>query len=533
MILNRISNYFSKLAPNKLPKRLQKNLSLSILTGFLIGTSYIPFPPWAIFFCFVPLWLAWLDAESYREVFLTGWISQFVLMLIGFNWVAYTVHSFGHLPYWAAIITLFLFCSFASLNIPIAGVIWFRFFRKASRASQVIGFVTLTSITERLYPMIFDWHLGYTWLWIGWPAYQLADIFGFFGLSTLTITANGLVLWSQLAYAQKRPYLKPIAIGFSIFVFMNIWGYFRVHALPEPDRQAEVMIVQANIGDLEKEYVEHGDFAKQSIIDKYFKLTSEALRDRKTTPTFAIWPETAFPDAIVDAKMAFGFPAQLREFLKNHHLALITGAYGVAEKKISNLLFSLSEDGTWASAPYPKTHLLAFGEYIPGSIWFPQIKEWIPEVSDFGRGQGPQILNLKNMRLGAQICYEGLFDSFSRGLANKNAQMIVNVTNDSWFGTHEEPFQHLYMTLARAVETRRPLIRSTNTGISTVILANGEILTTSPTRSEWTHTYEIPYLENPTQPPFLTWGFYLFPVILGLTLAGALFWRKWHWRQAS
>src|SRR6185437_13880186 len=82
---------------------LMKRALPSILSGILIGTSYIPFPPWAIFFCFVPLWITWFDEKSWWEIFWTGWATQFVLALIGFNWIAYTVHEFGHLPWLAAL----------------------------------------------------------------------------------------------------------------------------------------------------------------------------------------------------------------------------------------------------------------------------------------------------------------------------------------------------------------------------------------------------------------------------------------------
>jgi len=125
------------------------------------------------------------------------------------------------------------------------------------------------------------------------------------------------------------------------------------------------------------------------------------------------------------------------------------------------------------------------------------------------------------MKLGAQICYEGCLTDFHVGLAQQGAQIIVNSTNDSWYPDWNEPYQHLYMTLARAVETRRPLVRSTNTGVSTAILASGEILQFSPRGQEWTHVFEIPYWKNPSQPPFLTWGFYLFPVITRLVICHA------------
>src|SRR3954471_24806163 len=92
---------------------------LAIVAGLLVGTSYIPFPPWAIFFCFIPLWIAWLRAPTWTQVFWTGWLAQFVLTLLGFNWVSYTVHEFGHLPWVGAIAVLFGFASICTLSIPL------------------------------------------------------------------------------------------------------------------------------------------------------------------------------------------------------------------------------------------------------------------------------------------------------------------------------------------------------------------------------------------------------------------------------
>ena len=127
--------------------------------------------------------------------------------------------------------------------------------------------------------------------------------------------------------------------------------------------------------------------------------------------------------------------------------------------------------------------------------------------------------------MGAQICYESLFPEFSRSLANLGAQFIVNVTNDSWYGSWQEPYQHMYMTLARGIEFRRPVLRVTNTGISTVSLASGEILERSPIHQPWTGIYEVPYLTKPTETfyqhwfelvPFLLWGALILLLTLGL-----------------
>ena len=102
-------------------------------------------------------------------------------------------------------------------------------------------------------------------------------------------------------------------------------------------------------------------------------------------------------------------------------------------------------------------------------------------VAHFGRGPGPTVLlKINGYAMGPQVCYESLFPEFSKGLADLGAQFFVNVTNDSWYGAWQEPYQHLYMTLARGVEFRRPVLRVANTGISTVSLANGDVLALSP-----------------------------------------------------
>ena len=112
-----------------------------------------------------------------------------------------------------------------------------------------------------------------------------------------------------------------------------------------------------------------------------------------------------------------------------------------------------------------------------------------------------------------------------KSLADLGAQFIVNATNDSWYGTWQEPYQHMIMTLARAVETRRPLVRVTNTGISTVVLASGEILQQSPMHQEWSGLYTVPYLTHPNatvyQRYYQLMPSLLFSILILLILKGA------------
>jgi apolipoprotein N-acyltransferase len=222
-----------------------------------------------------------------------------------------------------------------------------------------------------------------------------------------------------------------------------------------------------------------------------------------------IWPETSMPFAL-DVEYHNRFLQQgLLQKVKQWNLTLLAGGYSQSKDKRDHLGYPLTRNSVFflnpnlgiSAEPYHKSELLVFGEYLPLGEQLPFLYKLFPFVGVYERGPGPTPKNLplpdgRNIIMGPQICYESLDPEFSRGLAKKGAQVFFNVTNDSWFGDWAEPFQHNIMTLARAVENRRPLIRSTNTGVSSAILANGEILEQSISDKTWSHTYDISYLKN-------------------------------------
>lgn len=517
------------VSSEKGPDFILKRLLPPILTGIMCGTSYIPFPPWAIFFCFLPLFIVWFEENSWRGIFWTGWLAQFVFTLIGFNWVAYTIHVFGHMPWPIAVIVLFLFCSFANLYVPFAGLTWYFFCRvlKIGPQGRVWALPIFLIIGERIYPMIFDWHFGYTWLWARFPAMHLADIVGFVGLSDIGLFFNGLFFWAWWHRRERRSWWKAVAAVPVLFLILNVWGYYRGINLEKPDAKLSFLVVQANIGNEEKLMAETGPAFRDTVINKFVSLTQQGLNVYHHAD-FAVWPETAFPDLIPEPTLSYGYALKLKMYIQSMHTKLITGGYSTlpATGQITNSFFVLDENGQWMTTPYHKTVLLAFGEYMPGAEWFPKLREWVPEVGNFGRGPGPTVKTAGSVKIGPMICYEPLFDWFSRKLANEGAQVLVDVTNDSWYGTWEQPYQHGYMALARAIEVRRPLVRSTNTGISAAILASGEILTLSPLHEAWFHLYEVPYVTHPQDTVFMRWGYYLIPVLLVLGLLTIALWSR-------
>lgn len=147
---------------------------------------------------------------------------------------------------------------------------------------------------------------------------------------------------------------------------------------------------------------------------------------------------------------------------------------------------------------YDKNFLLIFGEYIPFSNWFPFLKKWLPEAGDFIAGESVDVFDLKGIRLGVMICYEDIIPSFTRKLVGKEPNVLLNITNDAWFGKTAEPYLHLQLATFRAIENRLFLLRSTNTGVSAVIDPVGRILQETSLDNMETIAAEVAVLSTDT-----------------------------------
>ena len=317
------------------------------------------------------------------------------------------------------------------------------------------------------------------------------------------------------------------AIG--LFVVLNIWGFYLKRRLSPTDRESQILIVQHNIGQAQNvELKKNFRSVREQAYFQLEELTYKGLlqyRKAYGTPKnihFILWPEGAYPYIIPKNGSQIGKPSLLVRKIK---VPLITGGVGRREKGYSNSLFTLSREGNLLRPVYDKNILLAFGEYMPGIFSLPFVQKFFPYFQGrFVQGTEPEVLNLEGVYLGFQICYESLFDFHGRDLAQKGAQFIVNVTNDSWYGAWQEPWQHLYMSLARAVELRRPFVRGTNTGFSTVIKEDGTVMERSPLNQEWVHLYTVPYRTKPQKTLFMSWGFYINEIFLSLLTLLGLFW---------
>ena len=487
---------------------------LPILSGILTGTSYIPFPPWAVLFCFIPLWCFCLKhTQEIKLLFIAGWLTQFIWALIGFHWVAYTIHVYGNFNWFISIAGLLAFCSLAHLHIPLALVVWSYFIKiiPPVKFLRLLSLASLLSLALCL-PMLFQWNLGYTWFWAKLPIFHTAELWGFQFLSTLTILL-------QVCFFSLRN-KKLIAMGAGIFFLFNGWGYILAKRLKTPDSTAKVLLVQHNIGSsMELKGLRHQVFEK--ISNKLINLTKEALDN---SVDFILWPEGAYPYLLREDRRS-----NLQKIVKNEfQTTLVTGASTRIGRDVTNSIFFIDSKGDFNPARYDKNKLLAFGEYIPGDQWFPQLRKiFLGSHQAFIAGtEGPSVRSVGNIRLGLQICYESLSDLFSRKLSQKGADILINITNDSWFGWWYEPYQHLYMTFARGIELRKPMVRSTSTGISSAMDAYGNI-EKSPVRKPWAKVIEVPYSSNHRPTFFEGFGYYINFIVLLLLLLLPFFCSYW------
>ncbi len=488
----------------------------AISSGILVGTSYIPFPGWALLFCYTPLWFAALQLHTERrplkKIFFAGWLTQFILTLIGFNWIYYTASEFGNFNPLMSLLAVLGFAAGVHIYIPLALVlsIWLiRRQRIESAFAQLMILALVQALLERIWPSIFEWNLAYSLLYMRIPLFQWADTVGFWGLSTCILILQAVLGYAWLQRKHQRLQALKILSGVGILFFVfTAGGLLKEKRWSKTDETVHFAVAQGNIGNADKVQSEKKERFQSYILEHYSQLTDQQLTNVKETEIM-LWPETALPIALDSAYHTRYLQQILLQKVYQWDIVLLTGAYSQSlEKKnhlgypvVSNSVFFLSPKRILAAETYNKSALLVMGEYLPFGEQFPFLYKLFPFVGVYERGPGPnpqtvQLRAEKSITLGPQICYESLDPGFSRGLAQRGADVLFNVTNDSWFGWWAEPYQHNIMTLARGIEVRRPMVRSTNTGITSALLANGQFLQFSPINSTWTHTYEIKYLKK-------------------------------------
>jgi apolipoprotein N-acyltransferase len=536
----------------------------------------LAFPPWNLsflsWFALVPFLLALekrelsLKAATRKGVELGFWMSLGV-----FFWIAHTLATFGQIPLVIGVIGLLLFCFLGEPQFMILAPVIPRFWEALQRQRTTLArtaWVTLLALAYSALdwglPKLFVDTLGHSLYANPWLR-QAADLGGAPLLTFAQVFVNlSLALLISELRRREEPSIwaaihraaGPLATSLMILGALALYGRHRTQEITEWMRAqardtVRFAVIQANIGDFDKISAERGyRDAADKVIGAYLKLSDEALR-LSPAPDFLVWPETAYPSTFrtPSSSADFGLDQRVENFVTTRRASLIFGGYDRRGGRDFNSIFFLTPRGV-PGVPgegdlqiYRKNLLLPFGEFLPGTDLFPSLKSAFPMVGNFGRGPGPSHLLATggflrpegpvSIRLNPVICYEILFPEFTRAPAEAHAEAILNVTNDGWFGPWAEPALHLALTTFRSIETRRPQVRSTNTGISALILPTGEITRPTEIGKPGILLGEVPILPRKTT-PFMAGGHaFIWIGALAWALLGFLIFQAPARRQAT
>lgn len=450
------------------------------------------FPPWdfwpLIWICLVPWFYSLYQAKTLREAFRQGLLVCYCVSVFGFYWVAFVLREFGGLSWPLSILGFQIYCLFGEPQFILFGLLFFVL-KKKSQFSLKSFFILafLYTAFDAFLPKLFQDTLGHS-LYKAKNLRQLADLGGAHALTFLIVLSNLCLcgIWIYFINSlnqRKNQSYRNLCTPVFVFIFLVsvTWTYGKIRnhqieaRMTQPEKRVQIAAIQANIGDFEKIAAKQGVFkAAESILNTFIELSNQAL-GMHPKPEVVVWPETSYPSMFGKPNAWFEYllDQTLLDYSRSIGVPLLFGGYDRIGKNDYNAFFFLSPDEK--QQVYHKSILLMFGEYIPGIDSIPLLKKYFPQIGNFGRGIGPQVFKIKNISIAPIICYEALFPSYTLQSAREKSELILNITNDSWFGPFSEPQLHLALTVFRSIETRLPLLRSTNTGISTLILPNGEI----------------------------------------------------------
>ena len=429
--------------------------------------------------------------RSWRQVWLASYVFSAVWHLSCIWWISYVTG--------AGMVMLALFISLFLASMLTLG--WWLV-RRGYPALLVIPMVWIVFEAIVTYFLSgFPWLLlGYTWRpWI--TGIQTADLAGVYAVSYIIIcinTALARALVSQRAGEPLRKQLTPIGIAAAIVAGALVYGAVReTHlARQSPQKQLRIACIQANI----ESEVKHNPSKDRAVLEKYHVLSSSAVRER---PDIIIWPETSIPGYYFEGGLNF---RMVTNILRDVSLPVITGMarYSVdpatGTRRFYNCAGLIQANG-FVSSIYDKRHLVIFGEYVPFEQYLPFLKKVTPIAGSFSAGRQSQPLyqtvNGEMYVFGPLICFEDVFGYLSRDMARAGAEILVNLTNDGWFHSSPEPYQHAALSAFRAVETRLPLIRSTNSGITMVIDNTGRTIAVLEKGGKRTEIYGVLYATVP------------------------------------
>jgi apolipoprotein N-acyltransferase len=495
--------------------RPDRTLVWSFLSGILLALSFPRPDLWFVaWFAMVPLLLV-AASRPFASGFTAG-IGFFALVLY---WLNIVMTTYGKLHPFLSVVAYLLLVGYLALFFGAATWAAWRL-RQRLGIPMFVSLPVLWVACEFLRSFLLT---GFPWATLGYsqqgqlPIVQSADLFGVYGISFLLLLTNAVL--AEIVRAGREGRLRaapwPAAVVAMALVAANIgYGAWRLgQDLDRREKMLRVGLVQGNIDQGVKWDPGH----QQTTVDLYADLSVDA-RGRGALDLL-IWPESATPFYFQD-------DTPLREKVvavpRRTGTPLLFGspAYERAGSgfKFLNSAFVLTSGGEVLGRS-DKVHLVPFGEYVPLAPLLPFIDKLVVGIGDFSPGKITP-LPLDGGQVGVLVCFEGIFPELARDFVRKGSDLLVNITNDAWFGRSSAPHQHLGMTRFRAVENRIWVARAANTGISAIIAPSGRITVSTPLFEALAVTGEVGMGARPTL--YNRFGDTVPAFFLGLSLLGLL-----------
>jgi len=464
-----------------------KNKLIYLFPSLVSGTALVfCFPTFNVgplaFVALVPF-LVSLCGRSSRGAFVSG-VFMGLPYFFGANyWVYNSISKYGGVDIFTTFLIVFVLSLYLSLYVGVFGWLYVSRIKNTSLPAMLIAPV-LWVVIEYVRSIALT---GLPYSLIGYTQHeflrfiQISDITGAYGVSFLVLAVNGAIadLFILKKRVDEKPlfHMSPTLIGYLVLlIVLSANLLYGTHRLNEPKSPSSLnaVIIQPNI----EQDMKWDPANQEEVMDTLETLTREAIVNGTD---IVIWPETAIPFYYIRDEQN---TRRLRSFVRSIDTPLLTGAITVNESKegkitLGNSSVLLDRKGKEAFR-YDKIHLVPFGEYVPWKSLLGFIDRLVVGIGDYRPGNNLSSANLDGKRFSSIICYEVAFPSLVRKFFKNDSDFLVIMTNDAWFGRTTGPYHHFAMSVFRAIENRKPVLRAANTGISGVIDSFGRVQAKTP-----------------------------------------------------
>ena len=441
--------------------------------ALLVGSAWtlaLAFPVtdwnWASWIALLPLLVVVLGTTP-RLAFAWGWLYGTVFFLILLRWLTWTFRVFSAIPWpltWGPTLLLAAYCGLY-VGLVSTLVVWLARRRSPAWALATAPWLWVGAEWVRGHLMGgFPWGtLGYS-QYLRLPVIQIAELGGVQAVSLVLVAVNAAL--TGVFVLGWRQAVGGVVIVAGLVAAVLGFGTWRLRQVLAPP-QTRVAVMQPSI----EQPLKWDPNRARETLSIYLALTRLA---GEGSPDMIVWPETSSPTVLRRDPELQRILGRLSSEL---HAPILVGSIDVLDDpvgRLSNAAFLVTGQGIVGR--YDKIHLVPFGEYVPLSGVIGFVRSWAEFIADLEPGSQAVVFPGPPAPFGVVICYEGIFPDLFRQFVNNGARVMVNMTNDGWFGRTSGPYQHLAMYPFRAVEHRIAVVRAANTGISAFIAPTGQII---------------------------------------------------------